>query len=452
MAKATRFDKSDKLLYGGDLSKYGKDFQIKLMSLLIKDRIFSFSIIPILNDEYFTDIWLRNIYTVIKEYIAKYNNCPTIDNIKILLQDKEENLITYKSILQNIEEVSLEDRDFVIDNSRKFCFTKHRLIEIEKEKILLEQGNFESAQKISIESYKHSGLGQKVMYDLKEDYEKIFQDDVLHRPVETPFPTINKCSKGGPGAGNLIIDVAFSNFGKTSALIAYARHANQQGKNVAFFSYEIGGIDIIRKYIAGQIGIKQEDLKYNKQKIKDALIDSTLGNFRLVEERATAATIPQLKNNLEYLKSTGFYPDLICVDSLNQLKITGDERWRMKDDNQKFEFLAEELRDLACEEGFPIRTVFQSNRCLEISTKVDIKNKGKIEIKDVKLNDEILTQEGYKKIINVYEKEKQPVYKIKLKNGMEILCSSKHEFPTGDNKLLNIENGLEPFFKLLIKK
>ena len=360
-----RFNKghtTERLLYGGDLSKYGKDFQIKLLSLLSKDRIFAFSILPILKDEYFSDIWLRKIFLCIRDYTQEYSSTPTMDNIKIKLQDKEEKISSFEPMLESIETISLEDRDFVIDNSRRFCFTKHRLIELEKEKILLEQGDFEKAQRTSIESYKHAGTSNRQIYDLKTDYEKIFEDDIHHRPVPTPFPTINKCTKGGPGSGNLVIAVAPSNFGKTAVLTACAREANRLGKNVAFFSFEIGGEDILRRYIAGQLGVKQEELKFHKKEVKSAVIDDTLGNFRLIQERATLATIEQIHADLEYLKSTGFFPDMVCVDSLNQLKLLGENSWRMKDDNQKFELLSEQLRDLANDLKIPFMTVMQTNR------------------------------------------------------------------------------------------
>ncbi len=375
-----RFQKDkdvDKLIHGGDLSKYGRDFQIKLLALLIKDRVFSFSIVPIIKDTYFSDIWLKQVYSCISSYIQEYSAPPSIDNIRIELQNKEENIAVYNKILTSIDEADLSDREFVMKNSRRFCFSKHALLKLEEEKIFLEQGEFEKAKQCSVEAYKYSGLETRKIYDLKIDYEKIYQDDVLHRPIATPWPSINKASKGGPGSGNLVIYVAPSNFGKTACLTAISREANTQGKNVAFFSFEIGGVDILRRYIAGQIGTNQEDLKFQKTAIKDCMINSQLGNFKLLEERATRATVENIRNDVEYLKSTGFFPDLICVDSLNQLKLMGDQRWRMKDDNQKFEYLAEELRDLANDLEIQVATVMQTNRSGFLNEINDIQAIGK---------------------------------------------------------------------------
>ena len=204
----------ENLIYAGDLSKYGTEFQVKLVSLLIKDRNFAFSILPILKEDYFSDIYLKKIYQCIDYHIKKYTSQPTVDNIKITLQEKKERIILYEKILDNINSIDLSDRDFVMDHSRRFCFTKFALLELEKQRLYLEEGNIELAKKCSIEAYKYSGLDSKKIYDLKEDYEKIFQDDILHRPVPLPFDSFNTISKGGPGAGNLIISVAPSNFEK----------------------------------------------------------------------------------------------------------------------------------------------------------------------------------------------------------------------------------------------
>src|SRR6185312_5959120 len=97
-----------------DLSNYGREFQTKFLALLIKDRIFAFSIIPIINYEYFTDIYYRKIFLVIATYTTKYSSCPSTDNISILLKENGENIKVYEKILEEINEVSLEDRDFVV--------------------------------------------------------------------------------------------------------------------------------------------------------------------------------------------------------------------------------------------------------------------------------------------------------------------------------------------------
>ena len=343
-----------------DLSKFGKEFQTKLLALLIKDKVFSFSMLPIIKHEYFTDPHIKTILLVVKSYREKYHALPNMDNIRITLENEGEKMTTYEKIIKTVNEIGLEDREFVMENARNFCFQRHALNENDKARELLLSGNFEKAQAVSTESYKHSGLHSAKIYDLKKDYEMVFDEENEHSPVPTPFSTFNENMQGGPGKGNLVIMVAESNFGKSNALIAVSRHANANGKNVAFFSFEIGGSDMIRRHLAGLNDLRQEDVKFNRKKIEAKLNEQGLGNFKLIEERATNARISTIKNHLEYLKSTGFFPDMICIDALNQLKLPIGIK--VNNDNEKFEILAEELRDMANEYGLPVYTVMQTNR------------------------------------------------------------------------------------------
>ena len=343
-----------------DLSKYGKEFQLKLVSLLMKDRIFSFSIIPIIKNEYFSDAYLRMIFVMISQYVEKYHSLPQIDNIRIELNNIGENPVLYDKILSAIDTVKLDDRDFVMDNARKFCFSRHALAELEKVKEHLIVGEFDKAKAISMDSFKFSGINQTKIYNLKEHYNRIYDASKEHNPIPTPFKTFNENMNGGPGKGNLAIMVAPSNFGKSNLLIAFSRHANTLNKKVIFFSFEIGGIDMLRRHIAGLTDIRQEDVQNHKDFIEARMQAPGLGEFILVEERATTARISTMKNHVEYFKSTGFYPDMIMVDALNQLKLPLGMKY--ESDNQKFEYLAEELRDWSNDEQLPLYTVFQTNR------------------------------------------------------------------------------------------
>jgi len=174
------------------------------------------------------------------------------------------------------------------------------------------------------------------------------------------------------------------------------------------------------------------------------------GEFIVKHFRSKNGQISNFKNLLNSYKAQGIFFQLICVDGLNQVKLEKGEKYL--NDNDKFEHLCEEFRDWAEEEQMCIICNFQTNRCLEISTLVDKENEGKVRIDSLIEGDKILTKEGYKKVVKIYEKEYQPVYKIKLKNGQEILCSGKHEFPTKEGGLLSIENGLGLNSTLIIKK
>lgn len=680
-----------------DLKDYGNEFQLKVIKLIMAEKSFAFRILEILKSTYFSDIYIRRIYDVVKAYLIKYNRAPSIDNVRIILQEQVDEMKKYDNLLKKLETLDLSDREFVIDNTNKFCFSRHANIELEKVANAIKIHEFDKAQNIAFELFKYNSNDTTKIYSLKEHYEMVFDEDKVINPQPTIFPTFNENMQGGPGAGKLVIAVAPSNFGKcfgkgtkirmydktlkniediidgdlvmgydglprtvegtttgfeemfkvkqkngidyvvnkshilalkrkkyrivdykskkeqkkheyqnnnqeyenievkdyllrsknwknsvagyksslefkdenididpyflglwlgdghhngtqitnidkeilnycgnyaerlglkitkydeltislnlkkgsinplkkllkenkllknkhiphkylfssketrlkllaglidsdgylanktnfeivqkrkelawqiyilcsslgfktkfkegvyssvsfsgdvdiiptllerkqakkrkknfdatmseidleslgygeyfgfsikeenklflledftvvhnTNMLVAQARRLNEEGKKVVLFTFEIGGTEILRRHLAGLTNSKQADVKYQKEKVENLLNSTKIGDFVLIEEKATRARLTTIVHNLNLLKSQGFFPDCILVDSLNQLKLP--EGMKYEGDNRMFEYLAEELRDLAKDEMLPLYTVFQANR------------------------------------------------------------------------------------------
>lgn len=344
-----------------DLSKYGKEFQAKLLALLIKDKPFTFSILPIVKDVYFSDIYFRTIFACLRESVIQYASIPTFDNLRIELQKRGEKLTTYEKILEGIEKVDLEDREYVIKNTRDFCFTKHALAEHEKIAEHLKAGEFAMAKKLSIESFQYSGLETAKILDLKKDFAKVHQTMAQRVPMPCMFKTFNDNSRGGISNGEVCIVVAPSNFGKSQWLVAQARHLNYEGKNVIFFSYEMEAEPLVEKYMAGLLDVRQDDvLKYHKKDGQEYLDKELRGELKFVSDKASNATLANIQATVEYFKSTGFFADAIIVDGLNQLKLAPGIR--AKDDNEKYELLTEGLKDMCKDLELPAWACWQTNR------------------------------------------------------------------------------------------
>lgn len=343
-----------------DLKEYGNEFQLKLIKIIITDKAFAYKIIDILKSNYFSDIYIRRIYDVVRAYILEYNRSPSLDNVSIVLKDQVDDMKKYDSLIKKIGVLELFDREFVMDNTHKFCFQRHAVSEMEKVSNAIKLNEFDKAQNLAFELFKFNTNETTKIYSLKKDFDMVFDEDKLINPQPTIFPTFNDNMQGGPGAGKLVIAVAPSNFGKTNYLVATARKLNEEGKKVVLFTFEIGGAEIFRRHLAGLTNTKQAFVKDKKEEIIKLVGSDSLGEFVLVEEKATRARISTIVHNLNLLKSQGFTPDVILVDSLNQLKLP--EGMRYEGDNRMFEYLAEELRDLAKEEMLPLHCVFQGNR------------------------------------------------------------------------------------------
>lgn len=358
-----------------DLSKYGKEFQAKLLALLVKDKPFTFSILPIVKDIYFSDIYFRTVFACLRDCVIQYAQIPTFDNLKIELQKKGEKLATYEKILEGIEKVDLEDREYIIKNTRDFCFTKHALAEHEKIAEHLKAGEFGMAKKLSIESFQYSGLETARILDLKKDFGKVHQTMAQRVPMPCMFKTFNDNSRGGISNGEVCIVVAPSNFGKSQWLVAQARHLNYEGKNVIFFSYEMEAEPLVEKYMAGLLDVVQDDvLKYHKKEGEEYLANELKGELKFVSDKASNATIANIQATVEYFKSTGFFADAIIIDGLNQLKLAPGVR--SKDDNEKYELLTEGLKDMCKDLELPAWACWQTNRSGFSSASESIKLNG----------------------------------------------------------------------------
>ena len=393
-----------------DLSKFGKEFQLKLLALLIKDRGFSLNIIPYIKDVYFSDVYLKTIFLSIKDFIEGYYTTPTIDNIKIVLQTNGEKIGPYEKILEKIDSISLEDRDFVMQNTEKFCISKFALTKNDKIVSLLKEGRIGEAKKESYDSFQYSGLEERKIYDMKTDMKKVMTTEKLRTPLPIMFETFNKNSKGGIAGGELCIVVAPSNFGKSNFVVNVARHLNLSKKNVAFFSYEMSADALLIKYFAAILDCNQSEVSSNFSDIEEFLNTQNIANLKIIEDKASNATLSSILSTINYLKAGGFFPDCLIIDGLNQLKLPAGVR--AKDDNEKYEILTEGLKDLLKDLGIGGFATWQTNRSGFSSEVNDINSIGKA-IEVFQKADQVITFSE-----PIHLKEKKQCIALLLKNRL----------------------------------
>ena len=346
------------------LSKYGQAFQLTTLALFFKNRPFTNQIKEILNPDYFDNKYTKWICEKSLEYLEKYKNFPSeakiFEDLKVVIDREipEANRKLYLSYLNNIKETDLSNRVFVEEEVQNFCFSKHALLKCKEQEVNIMAGNFDKAKEVAFSSYKPLSVECEEM-SLKEGFRRAVTEAEAHSPVATPIPIFNKYMKGGPGAADLVIVCGQSSLGKTAYLTATARQAAIDGKNVLYFSLETKLTQIASRAVAGLVRINQEDLK-DHVNLGNKRIDELKGDIRFVRYPATKALVATMKQKVDELKAEGFFPDEIIVDGLNQVKLPPGKK--VVSDNEKFEYLAEELRDLGSELLCPVYAAFQSNR------------------------------------------------------------------------------------------
>jgi hypothetical protein len=177
-------------------------------------------------------------------------------------------------------------------------------------------------------------------------------------------------------------------------------------------------------------------------------VQGKTGGKLVIKEYPTASVgAGHFRHLLNELKSKKkFIPDVIYIDYLN---LCTSSRVKMGSNINSYTLIksiAEELRGLAVEYNLPVFTATQTNRtgfCLDLDTKVETPN-GIKAIKDVKVGDQLKSDEGWNNVVTVFPIEQRPRYIIRTESGKSIICSGDHWFPTGQNKQMkNIHNGLK---------
>ena len=430
------------------LVSYGHSFQIKIITSLLSDKPFLQQVSDILLPEFFESEANQWIVETIEKYFQEYKSAPTLDVFKIKVNDVERDIVK-SSIIESLKDsyryLESEDLDFVKEETLNFC--KNQCI---KRAILdsvdfLNKGQYELI-KSTIDSAMKAGADKEVGHEYNSSVEDRYKDNI-RSTISTPWPVINDLSDGGFGKGELVVFVAPAGIGKSWGLINIGANAVKQGLNVVHYTLELNEGYVGQRYDAVLTGIANQNLKYNIEEVQNT-INKLKGNLVIKYYPTKTASCSTIRAHIEKMILIGKKPDLVIVDYADLLKGAVSR----KEMRHELESIYEDLRGVAGEYEVPLFTASQANRCLSLDTMVEIDTKGKIPIKQVVVGDLINTHKGYKKVTEVFPTETQAVYKIKLKNGLEIKCSAKHEFPTVHGKLKSIETGLKPGDKLFTKK
>lgn len=445
-------------------SYLGQDFQLQLVWQLLVEPEFAEKVINDLAIEYFDDPNLKRLFIIILEYYKEFQRVPNLQNKSIHqainMFKTPNNVIEEETLFGVIKRVELWNERVInkqmlyngedVQKSTNW-FIKQQEYRKLAESIIdkVKRGTIKNKHEVTAIEEKFQKISRIGIED--DDCEELTEgiDNALIKNFRETIPTgigvIDTLTGGGLGKSEIGLILTPSGVGKTTALTVIANTAYEQEKNVAQIIFEDTKDQIKRKHytIWSQSALSRLDDEEENERVKKIVYDkvkSIEGKGRLVIKRFSQenTTIMDIRNwMISHQKKYGFKFDLLVLDYLDCV-----ESHKKTLDRHEAELqIIKSFEALATDFNIPAWSAIQSNRCLGLKTIVDIKNKGKIEIHNVCINDEILTVDGYKKITEVYPIQKQRVYRVKLKSGKEIICSEKHLFPTG-NTLKSIKTGL----------
>lgn len=246
--------------------------------------------------------------------------------------------------------------------------------------------------------------------------------------------------------------------GKSMVMCHLAASYLAQSKNVLYITLEMSDVSVGERIDANLFDVDIGDLgSLEKSEFENkimGLVKKSSGKLIIQEYATSTAHAGHFRHLISELKlKKKFVPDVIIIDYLN---ICASQRYKGNGTIGSYHYIksiSEEVRGLGMENKVPIISATQTNRCLALDTKVRIKGKGLINIKDVQVGDEIFTSgNNYHKVVQVYPIEEQECWEITAGSN-KIVCSINHMFPViGYPNFLSINVGLTTSLQLICKE
>lgn len=349
-------------------------FEKLVFANIIHREDYARKVIPFLKEDYFSDNSDRLLFSLIDEYVQKYNNFPSQEALTIDLGSKtgivqklyEETSNTIESL--KVEEVS--ELEWLVDSTEKWCQEKAiynaimKSIQILDNKEKMSKGAIPQILSDALAVSFDTHIGHNFFDDSQSRY------DFYHRKeerIEFNIEYLNRITKGGLPKKTLNILLAGTGVGKSLAMCSFAAGNLLAGKNVLYITMEMAEERIAERIDANLMNVTMGDLaemtKESYDKKLEKISRKTNGKLIIKEYPTSSAGSANFRHLLNELKiKKNFIPDIIYIDYLN---ICASSRIKYGSNINSYTLIksiAEELRGLAVEFNVPILSATQTTR------------------------------------------------------------------------------------------
>jgi len=346
-----------------DFSKFGKNFQEKLVHIMFRDRLFCDQMREVIDLNFLENAYTRVFVEKMFDYKDKFQSHPSEATVATILRSDldNENEATQKQVREYFARIvadkEVEDADFVKTTALDFC-KKQKLKEaiIKSAKLLQKSASYDEIKNV-VDSALRLGSDNNFGYDYEKDFDKRFEHH-SRKAISTGWSEIDEITQGGLGRGEMGVVIAGTGGGKSFSLVHIGANAILSGKTVVHYTLELSDVSVGKRYDSCITGIELNELTKNKLKVFDKLKEVVKGKLNIKEYPTRTASVLTLRNHLMKLKNSGNDPDVIIVDygDLLVTKNGSGQKWI------DMETIYEELRGLAQEFQCPIWTASQVNR------------------------------------------------------------------------------------------
>lgn len=363
------------------------NFEQVLLSNLVYNEEFGRKVIPFIKADYFNDSSERIVFNLIDGYITKYNSFPTKEALAIDLSGKDglsdEQFKVAASIIENFEESSKKDDQWLLDSTEKFCQDKAIYNAIMTSINILDDKTGKLS-KGAIPQILNEALG--VSFDTAIGHDFLTDADARYdfyhkkeKRIAFDLEMFNKITKGGLPQKTLNIALAGTGVGKSLFMCHCAAGNLMQGLNVLYITMEMAEERIAERIDANLLNVPLDELEILPKETYDKklarIANKTTGKL-IIKEYPTAsagsANFRHLLNELRIKKN--FAPDIIYIDYLNICMSSRIKAGANVNSYTYIKSIAEELRGLAVEFAVPIVSATQTTRSGYSSSDVELQD------------------------------------------------------------------------------
>lgn len=339
---------------------------------LIFNEDFARRVLPYIKDEYFRQTGDKVLFTLVNDHVAKYNNQPTTEAIKLAVS-KHDGLVedTFNEIEALLEEFEVDknvkvEQQWLTDTTEEFCRERAMYNAAIKTVAIMEgkekklergaiPGLYEEALAISFDP----SVGHDYLEDAEAHYDRIHANTAK---LKFDIDICNQVTKGGVGPGTLNVLAAGVYVGKTLGLCALTKGYMQAGQDVLYITLEISEDGIASRVDSNLLNLTMEEADLIPKKIYLQKVEKvravTPGKLIIKEYPAGSVHVNNFRALLHelWLKKK-FKPKVIMIDYLN---LCASSRVKASDKTHiTIQAVAEELRALGQEFKIPIWSATQ---------------------------------------------------------------------------------------------
>ena len=351
-----------------NLGYLGVDFQYKLVKIFIEDPNYFIDFVSLINQNAFTDTYLKTVVGVIKDYYNKNDVVPSYKMLLIKLREKavtEDDLQYYEETVDKIRRSSIDGLEEIGNIAERFFKQQEMIRGANRLKEIAGNGDLDKYDECEAIFERITAIKRR---DVDTSTPLCNVDGDMSREEIVSIPTgINRLDEalgGGLDKGKIGIIIGSMGFGKTSMTTCMAANAaaykckanDYQGFKVLQIVFEDSHRDIHRKYFAKISQVESRHLNKDdetaervKEILKNAeeadMINNNILIMRLPTGEKSASDIRQI---IKKKIKEGFKPDLVIIDYFGCLApepgtSKGDVTERESATMRKLENMAPEL-------------------------------------------------------------------------------------------------------------